>query len=253
MKKSLNKTRSVLLIVSTILIAVILTGCVSINFAPGTGGGVMGRGELESFTWNVGNITEVRVEMHANVEFYSAQSDTVTLEIQPNLRDYIVVEERGGVLTVRTTRNINTATGRTPVLTVSTPTLNSFTLAGAGTFTTHDTIDVASLSLRLDGAGSGNLDLNVDDLSVNMAGAGRFSLSGRADSAAFSLAGAGTIEALSLQTRDANVNLAGVGTVRVSCSESLRITAGGVGTVEYRGSPTVDIARGGLVTVRNVS
>jgi len=207
---------------------------------------------METFTWNVGGFTEVRAELHANIEYYSARSDTVTLEIQPNLREYIEISESGGVLLIRTTRTITTGSGRTPVLTISTPDLSRLSLAGAGTFTAHDTIASDSFTLRLDGAGSGRANLDVDRLTVQMSGAGRFDLSGTADSAEVNMSGAGTVDALQLQTRDASINLSGVGTVRLSCSDSLRITAGGVGTVEYRGSPRVDINRGGVVTVRQI-
>jgi hypothetical protein len=168
-----------------------------------------------------------------------------------NLLDYIVVEESGGVLTVRSTRSINVS-NNPPVLTVSSPELKNVSLAGAGVFTANDTIVTEGFTLRLDGAGTGKANLDVDSLSVHMAGAGSFDLSGRADTADFRLAGAGEINALSLQTRDATVNLAGVGAVKLSCSDNLSIIAGGVGTVEYRGSPSIDISRGGLVSVRRV-
>jgi hypothetical protein len=78
-------------------------------------------------------------------------------------------------------------------------------------------------------------------------------LSGKADRADISMAGAGRMDALELQTRSASINLAGVGTVRISCSDDLSVVAGGVGTVEYRGSPALDLTRGGLVTIRQVN
>jgi hypothetical protein len=240
------------LVVLVALSAALLAGCVSINFSPTVGSGVAGRGTPETYTWTVGDFSEIRVEMHANIEYYAAPSDTVTLEIQPNLREYIEVSVSGSVLTVRSTRDITVTGGRSPVLTVSTPELKSLSLAGAGVFTAHDTIVTDSLTLRLDGAGSGRADVDVDNLTVHMAGAGSFDLSGRADAANINMAGAGAIEALDLQTLDASVNLAGVGTVRISCSDSLHVVAGGVGTVEYRGSPALDVSRGGLVTVRQV-
>jgi len=244
-------TRIAALAVLAALSAVLLTSCVSVNFGSGSGG-VSGRGTPETFTWEVGEFTDVRVELYANIEYYSAPSDIVTLEIQPNLREHIVVEESGGVLTVRSTRSFNITGGRAPVLTISTPELSSVRLAGAGAFTAHDTITTESLTLRVDGAGSGTANIEVGRLRIDMSGAASFNLSGTADTAEFSLSGAGSIEAFGLDTRDASVDLSGVGTVRVTTSENLRISASGVGTVEYRGSPSVDITRDGLVTVRNV-
>jgi len=233
---------------------VLLIGCVSINFSPTGGAGASGRGNMETFTFNVNEITEIRVEMLCNIIYHSAPSDTVTLEVQPNLMEYIRVEESGGILTVRATRNLNvTGAGNTPVLTVSTPSLGRVFHAGAGRFNAVDIITGNDFSIHIAGAADARAVLDVQNLSINLAGAGSMELSGTADRADIGMAGAGRLDALELQTRSASINLAGVGTVRISCSDDLSIIAGGVGTVEYRGSPTLDLTRGGLVTVRQVN
>jgi len=246
--------RIIVLTLCSALAFVLMAGCVSVNFSPIGGAGVAGRGNMETFTFNVNEITEIRVEMLCNIVYHSASSDTVTLEVQANLMEYISVEESGGILTVRSTRNLNiTGTGNTPVLTVSSPSLSSVFHAGAGRFNAIDPITGNDFSIYIAGAAEGKAVLNVQNLSINLAGAGSLELSGSADRADISMAGAGRLDALELQTRSASINLAGVGTVRISCSDDLSVVAGGVGTVEYRGSPTIDLTRGGLVTIRQVN
>ena len=252
MRKIKRPARCAALALCIVFAAVLITGCVSVNFAPGAGGGVTGRGTPERFTYNVGEITEIHVEMLCNIEYYSAPSDTVTLEIHPNLHEYISVTESGGVLTVKTTRTISWSNNNAPVLTVSTPALTNVSLAGAGKFTGHDTITADSFSFVVSGAVSGSADFDVERLSVNIAGAGEYRMSGKAGKADFLLSGASSLDALSLQTRDADVNLSGAGTIKLNCSDNLRVTAAGVGAIEYRGSPSVDISRGGLVTLKKL-
>ena len=247
-----------LLALCAAIIAIFLSGCVSVNFGypigfGGSGPGVAGRGASESYTFNTGSITEIRMSMYCDVELYTTPSDTVTLEVQPNLLEYIVVEESGGILTVRSTGNIVWSSGNAPILTVGTASLSSVNFAGAGSLTAHDTITGDSFSLDFSGAGVVTAELDVEHLSVGVSGAGDIRLSGTADTADFSLAGAGRVEALSLQTRESDVKLAGAATLKVACSERLKVNAGGVGTVEYRGSPSVDITRGGMVSIRQVS
>ena len=234
-----------------VLAAALLSGCVSVSFSSLSGNVVTGRGTPETYSVSVGRVTGIKADLYCDIEYFAAESDTVSLEIQPNLREYIVVEESGGILTIRATRNIN-ITGKAPVLTVSTTTLNSIDVDGAGVFTAHDTIVSESFSLSVDGAFAGKADLDVGKLSVSVSGAGNFELSGNADIADIELDGASTLDALSLNTRSAAVTLEGVGTVKLSCSEALRIKAGGLGTIEYKGSPSVDIERDGMVTVKNV-
>jgi len=236
---------------STVLLALCLSGCVLFG-GDTVGGGIVGKGDPESFEYTVGEFSEIRVELYCNIEYYAAPSDTVTLEIQPNLKEYIEVKESGGVLTVRSTKSINW-TGKAAVLTVSTPTLSRLALEGASNFRTHDTIVADSFTLRMGGAGSGKIDLDVDKLSVAMSGAGGYELSGRADSAELEMSGAGNLDALALQTRETKIDLSGVGTVQVSCSENLRIAVAGEGSVEYRGFPNVDLQADGYVRVKKVN
>ena len=245
--------RYTLIALCVLLTAVFLTGCVTVNFSPSAGRGVSGSGSMETFSFNVGEVTEIRVELLCNIVYFSAPSTTVTFDVQSNLMEHITVEESDGILTVRSNRNLNfTSTANTPVLTVSSPSLTRVSHAGAGRFTAVDRITADSFSLNITGAADSRTELDVQSLSVNLAGAGNIELSGTADNADISIAGAGRLDALELQTRTAAINLAGVGNVRISCSDSLSIVAGGVGTVEYRGTPAIDTTRGGLVTLRQV-
>ena len=254
--------RKLMLILCVILIGISVSGCVVVEisgpFGARSGGpGVRGTGAAETFTFDVGQVTEIRAQMHVNIHHYTSASDVVTLEIQPNLMEFITVEESDGILTIESTRNIHVGGGAGfantgPVLTVNSPNLTAVSLTGAGTFTAHDTITTETFSLTFAGAGRGVGDFDVDSLHINMSGAGDMNLSGRADRADISFSGAGTISALHLQTRQADITMAGAGTVRISASELLRVVAGGVGTIEYRGSPQIDLTRGGLVTLRNV-
>ena len=239
------------------VILVCLSGCVAVNFGSGWASGgstVTGKGDKEMYTFSVGEISEIEVSLNCKIEYYAATSDTVTLEIQSNLMEYVTVEESNGVLKVRSARNINSLSDKdVPVLTVSTLALTRVNQSGAGTFTAHDTITAESFSLILAGAGAGKADLDVGKLSVSMAGAGSFDLSGRADNAELTLAGTGRINALSLDTLETEIVLSGIGNVSISCSDKLGIIAGGMGSVEYRGSPSIDLSRGGMVSLKQVN
>jgi len=248
MKKVLPATLCIVLSIA------LLSGCTTVLFSSPGGRGVSGSGSKEAFTINVGEITEIDVALLCNIVLNTAPSNTVTFEVQSNLKEYITIEEIDGVLKVRTTRNLNITGGaNTPVLTVSSAALNKVTHAGAGRITANDPITADDFTLNIAGAAEGNLGLNVQNLTVSLSGAGNFELSGTADNAHINMSGAGRVDALGLSTRVASANLSGAGTVRISCSDELTVSASGVGTVEYRGSPTVDLARSsGLTTVRQV-
>jgi len=245
------KRLSLSILIAVLITGIALSGCVSVDFASAFGNGVAGSGSMEKYTFKTGEIKSIKIEMHCDIHYYSAPSDEVTLQIQPNLIDYIIVEESGGALSVRST-NQYTISGKAPVLTVSSPALASVTLLGAGAFTAHDAMVADSISLTLAGAGSGSAEVDAEHISVSVSGAGDMKLSGKAETADMTLSGAGNLDAMSMRARDASVNLSGAGTIKVNCTDNLRVNADGLGTVEYKGSPATEMNTSGLVSVKKV-
>jgi hypothetical protein len=250
MKNILTFANTLMFALFAILTAISLSGCIVANIWDHNT--VAGEGNLELFEIKTAGFNGIKIRGFCDVKYYNAPSDKVTLEVQPNLREYFVVEVIDNVLVVNTTKRINASLGKTPVLTVSVPVLNSLAIEGAGTFTAYDKITSDSFRLELSGAGSGNAELDVKNININLSGAGNFELSGRAESLDLLLTGAASLNALLLQTREAKIQLSGAGTVRVSCSDKLMVNASGAGKVEYRGNPSLSINNNGLVSVKRV-
>ena len=244
-------------ILHSVFCAIIITvlaagfyGCVFVNF--GEFNAAAGKGDMENYKFDVGEYNRINAEGQYEIRYYAAPSGTVTLTVQPNLLEYYEVEVINGELVVNTTKKVTFSSSQSAVLTVSSPVLNSVTITGAGKFIAHDKITADSFTLILNGAAEGKADLDVNSLFVNLSGAGSFNLSGNADTASLKLSGAGDLNALSLQTRDATVDMSGAGTVRVYSTGSLQINADGVGNVEYKGSPSLNLNRDGLVSIKRL-
>ena len=253
MKRNLLSARMAAIAVQLCLIALIVmgfSGCVIVSLHELDT--VAAKGDPEIYQLTVGKYSAIKVEGYLNIRYNAAASDTVTLSVPSNVREYYSVNVINDELVIRTTRRITFPDNARPVLTVSTPVLNRLTIEGAGTFTAQDKISSNSLNLTIRGACSGKAELDVASLSADISGAGKFELSGRAGAASLSLSGAGDLDALSLETREAKVNLSGAGTVRVNCLLNLDINASGVGTVVYRGSPSLSLHKSGMVSVRRV-
>jgi len=237
-----------------ILIIMNLSGCIVVNL--GNYDVVSAKGDSQLYEFSVGDFSGIKIEGYCEINYYAANADirpgTVTLSVQENVREYYKVEVVNNDLVVRTTKRVSFPFNQRPALTISAPALNRIAIDGAGAFTAHDKITADSLTLALRGACSGSAELDVNHLSVDVSGAGNFKLSGRADTAGLNLSGAGDLDALALTSRNASVDLAGAGTIKINCTENLNIKANGVGTVEYRGNPGINLSRGGLVSVRQV-
>jgi len=230
------------------LITLFSSGCVVVNYTDSNA--VSGKGTLEKYVINVGEYNGIKVEGLCEIQYYSAPSNTVTLEVQSNLREYFVVEVENGVLILRTTKKIRYNSDKAPVLTVSTPALNRLTITGACTFKTVDRIKADTFILDINGAGDGKVEFDANRLIANVSGAGSFELSGKADNADIKFSGAGDLKAFSLLIREASVIFSGAGSIEINCSEKLFIDASGVGSLEYKGSPILSLSSRGPVSIK---
>jgi hypothetical protein len=115
-------------------------------------------------------------------------------------------------------------------VTITMPVLTAFTMAGAGETTiTHMRGD--SLDVRFAGAGNLKADGSVRKLTLNAGGVG-------------------SIDTRELHAESADVNVGGVGSVKVWASERLDASVGGVGSLTYYGDPkTVNTSGGGLGSI----
>ena len=115
-------------------------------------------------------------------------------------------------------------------VTITVPSLTAFAMAGAGNTTiTH---------------------MSGDSLDVSFSGAGNLKADGSVKSLKLNIAGVGSIDTRELHAESANVNVGGVGSVKVWASERLDASVGGVGSLTYYGDPkTVNTTGGGLGSI----
>ena len=250
MKKSVLYTLIVVLV--ALFVVPLISGCVVVNYAGY--GAVGGEGDMEDHEFEVGEYSKIRIEGFFEIHYYADVSNTVTLKTYSNLLENYEIEVKDSELRVRTTKGISFLnTGTAPVLTVSAPTLEKLSIAGASRFITHDTINADVFELIMSGAGECRVEVDVNRLTAAMSGAGSLRISGAAETAELDMSGAGEVNAFELETKDARVSLAGVGSVKISCSDNLRVNASGVGSVEYKGDPAIDLIQGGLASVRKIN
>jgi len=228
------------------------TGCVFLNLSSDTSA-VRAQGSRENFEIRVGSFDKIKAEGHFDIQYNYGNSDTVTLFIQPNIKEYIDVSVVDSVLIIKPNRNINYRSNNKPVISVYAPLLNQITIEGAGDFTANNKITANSFTINIAGAGSGTAELDVNTLNVFFSGAGEVKFSGRADNSTIIVSGTGDYDALSLLTKNASINMSGAGTIKVYSTETLSINADGVGSIEYKGSPSISLNKSGLVRIKNIN
>ncbi len=245
MKRILSATLALVLLVS-------LTGCIGIHWRGGGWGGwgsndrVRGDGDRVTKDFELDDFEKISIGL-LDTRLYLTQGPvySVSVEMDENLFNYIGVDVRGSTLEIDT--------GRYWLLAPShVPTLTELDIAGAGEFVSEGVITGDELDIDLSGASSGMLNLDYDEISLEVSGAGSAEVAGRADEFKADIAGAADIKARDLITQNANVSIAGAGSISVHCTGDLDVSIAGIGNCEYFGNPkTVNRSVAGLGSVES--
>lgn len=179
-----------------------------------------------------------------------ALEDNITLTGPEALLDTIKVkiDHEAGNITIRGNERLQFA-GDDLEITLGVP-VKSLTITGGAELDAR-LPDVRAFTLRVDGALDGDILFGaLDSLDVRINGAGSLELDGSCADAAITVNGAGSIEADDLICTDADVTINGAGSCEIHVTGTLDAEVNGVGAIRYRGNPDqVNKSGGGVVAV----
>jgi citrate lyase gamma subunit len=182
-----------------------------------------------------GKFTGLRVS--SGIDVYLKQSDNESIEVEAdeNLHEYILTEIRDGVLHVYTEVNIRKAEMKRVY--VSMKEISSLKTSSAGDIIGETPIKTEKLELSASSAGDIKLEVNVKELKASISSSGDITLSGEADILNANLSSAGDLNAYGLEVREADVSASSAGDADINVSERLRARSSSAGDVNYRGNP----------------
>lgn len=187
-------------------------------------------------TYSVPQFTGIDASIAVDVEYIMTESDPmVEIEAPENYIDHLYFPVEDGILKVRFDDDRRYAYHKIRVK-VSSATLESLTIRGAGDFKTSSGIDCSKMDVQIFGAGDVTMDqLNCEgEFNVQLAGAGDIYarglscqavkaavlgagdvlLTGNAGSADLKIAGAGDIDISGLDCENVSTSISGAGKVK---------------------------------------
>ena len=223
----MKKIIGILLVIGASLV---LVGCVDT---------VRGQGELIARDFDVETFSEVNVGGSFYVIWRESDEFTVTVYMQENLFNNLVVEVQNNTLRVRTTGSTTFTNQNRPRLYVYAPTIEAVNFSGSTTAENWDTINGTSFSANISGSATLDIVLHVQSVEIDSSGSGRFTLTGTTDILDVSSSGASRIHADQLRANTANINISGSGQAYVNVVDILDVRVSGSGTVRYSGNPQI--------------
>lgn len=196
-----------------------------------------------------------RVEVSGAIDLYLAQDsvESVRVEADDNLLQYVLVESNGSELSVHTKRGIRLKPTRTIKVYISGPSIASISASGAcDVYSENKLTGADKISVDLSGASDAKLELRAPRVSVSLSGAGTVTLKGEARDFEVDGSGSTDIKCYELLTENTNVDISGAGSAEVFASVKLDVDVSGAADVRYKGNATVNQRVSGAGSVKKV-
>ncbi|MBM3420808.1 MAG: DUF2807 domain-containing protein [Bacteroidetes bacterium] len=196
---------------------------------------VYARGAVTTTDRQAGSFHSIMVSSGIDVLLTVGDKESIRVEADENLHEYILTDLQNGVLHVYSRVNIRNAKSRKVFLTMSE--VKSVTTSSAGDVTGLTPVVSDFLELSTSSAGNINLEVKALDIKATTSSSGDITLRGSAGKITASLSSAGDLKALDLTVKEADITASSAGDARITVTERLRARASSAGDILYRGDP----------------
>ncbi len=196
---------------------------------------VYGNNKVVKEKRDAGQFSALRVT--SGIDVYLSQGDRESIEVEAdeNLHEYILTENRNGVLHVYSEANIREAEMKRVYVTMKD--IESLSTSSAGDIIGQTPVRTGRLELSVSSAGDIKLEVNVKEIKVGVSSSGDVTLTGEADLLNANLSSAGDLNAYGLVVREADVSASSAGDADINVTERLTARSSSAGDINYRGNP----------------
>ena len=184
---------------------------------------------------NVGPFTGIKVSSGVDVYLKQGDNETITVEADENLHEYIITEVKGGVLHVYTEANIRDAEKERVYVTMKE--IKSVETSSAGDVVGESAVRSEKLELSASSAGDINLEIYAKEVEADLSSSGDMTLRGETDNLKADLSSAGDLNAYDLKAREADISVSSAGDADINVSERITARASSAGDIRYMGDP----------------
>ena len=173
------------------------------------------------------------------VEF-SDTEESIEVEANDNLHQYIEVKKSGSALSIGFRDNINISGSATLKAYVTTRNVKGYSASGASRFFVEDELSAEDVSIFLSGASQFTGEMFTTNLNIELSGASLVQLTGEAESTNITASGASNIGSYGFSTDYLNVNFSGASMLTLTVNDKLDVTASGASIITYKGSGVIN-------------
>lgn len=196
---------------------------------------VYGNGDVVKKDRNAGRFTGIKVSSGIDVYLKQTGNESISVECDENLHEYIITEIRDGVLNVYSDANIRKAEMKRVYVTMKD--IRSLRTSSAGDIMGQTPVTGDRIELSASSAGDIKVEIRASELEIDISSSGDITLTGEADVLEADLSSAGDLNAFGLTVKEADISASSAGDADITVTERLKARASSAGDINYRGNP----------------
>ena len=211
---------------------------------------INGDGHITTKEQNVASFTGVDVGGAIEVHVKQDAAQSVKIEADENLMQYIEVYTSGSTLNIHPRNGVNLDPSREIIVYVSAPAFKNIEVSGASKVIGDNAISGSEgLNLSASGASKVMMELSGGSVGGDVSGASEINLKGQVSKFDFQASGASHINAYDLVAEDAVVDVSGASGTEITANKNLKAEASGASHVRYKGNASVNENTSGASSV----
>ncbi|MBU1012316.1 MAG: DUF2807 domain-containing protein [Bacteroidetes bacterium] len=230
-------------------LAILMTGLIAVipnsTFAEKY---IRGNGNVEKETRNISSFSAIDVSSAFEIYLTQGNSESLVIEADENIMEYIITEVRGGTLKIYVKSNIRNV--KTMKAYISFKMIDKIELSGACNIRGEGTYKFNDLEIGVSGASEINMNFTADKVYLDLSGASDIEFTGSADKLTVDVSGATKLYAQDFEVKECSIDASGASTIKVFATEELSVDASGASTVRYKGKPSVSLDSSGASSIR---
>ncbi|MFY7740040.1 MAG: head GIN domain-containing protein [Flavobacterium sp.] len=198
---------------------------------------VKGNGVQTTITRTTESYDKISTGDSFNVELVSGKEGTITIKGDENIISHVVTEIIGNELKVYFEKDRSYNYKQDITITIPFEEISEISFTGSGNLITKDVINAKDFDVKMTGSGNCELEINAKKVDAKFTGSGNLKLSGLTSELEAKTAGSGDLNCIKLTSENANVAVAGSGSLEVNCTNNLIAKVAGSGNIQYKGKP----------------
>ena len=171
---------------------------------------------------------------------FSDTEESIEIEANDNLHQYIEVKKENDILKIGLDRNINVRGSATLNAYITTKHVSDYSASGASRFFVENTISSDETNIYLSGASTFTGELDLNRLNTDLSGASLLNIEGKADTFVATGSGASMVKDYGFETNILIAELSGASKMYVTVGEGIDIEASGASILYYKGTAAID-------------